>query len=319
MTGERKYTIGLDLGGTNSVFGIVDKEGNIVAQATVKTQEYEVATDYLKACIDALSPLIEEVGGIETIKSMGIGAPNGNIITGCIEFAPNIKWAHDSSVPLASMFSEALGGLKVSLTNDANAAAIGEMTFGVAKGMKDFIVLTLGTGVGSGIVCGGQLVYGADGNAGELGHLIVQREGGRLCGCGRRGCLETYCSATGVATTARELLESSNEPSLLREIKAEDITSYDVFKAAKEGDAMALGIYKFTGEILGRACADMVTFSSPEAFIFFGGLAKSGDLLLYHVKKAYEDNVMPVFRGKPKFLLSSLDGANAAVLGAASL
>lgn len=319
MTEEKKYTIGLDLGGTNSVFGIVDEEGNIVEQATVKTQGYDFASDYLKACLDALLPLIDKVGGVGKIKSMGIGAPNGNIITGCIEFAPNIKWAHDSSVPLANMFSEALGGLKVSLTNDANAAAIGEMTFGITKGMKDFIVLTLGTGVGSGIVCGGQLVYGADGNAGELGHLIVQREGGRLCGCGRRGCLETYCSATGVATTAREFLKNSDAPSLLREIKAEDVTSYDVFKAAKEGDNMALRIYEYTGKILGRACADMVTFSSPEAFVFFGGLAKSGDLLLDYVKKAYEESVMPVFRGKPKFLLSSLDGANAAVLGAASL
>ena len=314
-----KYTIGLDLGGTNSVFGIVDTEGNIVAQTSIKTQGFADADAYLAACIDALMPIIKEVGGLETIASMGIGAPNGNIITGCIEFAPNIAWAHDCKVPLAEMFSKALGGLKVTLTNDANAAAIGEMTFGAAKGMKNFIVLTLGTGVGSGIVCNGQLLYGSDGNAGELGHVIVERENGRLCGCGRKGCLETYCSATGVVRTAKQFLEESNEPSVLRDLKPEDISSYEVAKAAEKGDALAQRIFQYTGEIMGKACADMTVFSSPEAFIFFGGLAKAGNLILDPIKKAYDENVMSIFMGKAQFLLSPLEGAGAAVLGAASL
>ena len=316
--GEKKYTIGLDLGGTNSVFGIVDFDGNIVEQTSIKTQGFSDAVSYVTACLKALLPVIEKVGGLTTIASMGIGAPNGNIISGCIELAPNIAWAHDSKVPLAEMFSKALGGLPVALTNDANAAAIGEMTFGAAKGMKNFIVLTLGTGVGSGIVSNGQLLYGSDGNAGELGHVIV-KENGRLCGCGRNGCLETYCSATGVVRTAKEFLSESDEPSLLRQLAPEDITSYEVSKAALQGDALAKRIFEYTGEIMGKACADMAVFSSPEAFIFFGGLAKSGDLILDPIKKAYDKNVMSIFRGKAQFLLSPLEGAGAAVLGAAGL
>lgn len=316
--GEKKYTIGLDLGGTNSVFGIVDFDGNIVEQTSIKTQGFSDAASYVTACLKALLPVIEKVGGLTTIASMGIGAPNGNIISGCIELAPNIVWAHDSKVPLAEMFSKALGGLPVALTNDANAAAIGEMTFGAAKGMKNFIVLTLGTGVGSGIVCNGQLLYGSDGNAGELGHVIV-KENGRLCGCGRNGCLETYCSATGVVRTAKEFLSESDEPSLLRQLAPEDITSYEVSKAALQGDALAKRIFDYTGEIMGKACANMAVFSSPEAFIFFGGLAKAGDLILDPIKKAYDKNVMSIFRGKAQFLLSPLEGAGAAVLGAAGL
>ncbi len=315
---NRKYTIGLDLGGTNSVFGIVDAEGRIVEQATLKTRGYASASEYVDACMDVLMPIVKKAGGLDTIKYMGIGAPNGNILTGCVEFAPNIQWAHDCKVPLAEMFSERMGKLPVTLTNDANAAAMGEMKFGTAKGMKDFIVLTLGTGVGSGIVCNGTLLYGSDGNAGELGHVIIRR-GGRLCGCGRKGCLETYCSATGVVRTAIQFCKESNEASVLREIDAEKLTSYDVYKAAKDGDALAKRIFDYTGEILGEACADMAVFSSPEAFIFFGGLAKSGDLLLDAIKQSYEKNVMRVFRGKAKFLVSSLEGAGAAVLGAASL
>lgn len=315
----KPYAIGLDLGGTNSVFGIVDAKGNIIEQVSLKTQGFADAAEYVDACMQALLPITNKVGGVETISRMGIGAPNGNILSGCIEFAPNITWAHDGKVPLAQMFSERLGGLPVKLTNDANAAALGEMTFGVAKGMKDFIVLTLGTGVGSGIVANGQLVAGSDGNAGELGHVIVVREGGRLCGCGRRGCLETYCSATGVARTTRQFLTESDEPSLLRKIEIEKITSYDVAKAAEAGDALALRVFTFTAKIMGKACADMAVFSSPEAFIFFGGLAKAGDLLIEPIKRTYEENVMPIFKGKAKFLLSSLEGAGAAVLGAASL
>ena len=311
-------SIGLDLGGTNSVFGIVDAEGNILEQTSIKTAGHKVAEAYVNASMDALVPVIDKAGGLGSIQGMGIGAPNGNIITGSIEYAPNIAWAHDRMVPLAQMFSERLGGLPVALTNDANAAALGEMRFGAARGMKNFIELTLGTGVGSGIVCNGELVYGCDGNAGELGHLLV-RPGGRLCGCGRKGCLETYCSATGVARTARQFCEESTEDSLLRSIAAESITSYDVAVAAGKGDALALRVFEYTGRILGEACADMAAFTSPEAFIFFGGLAKAGDLLFDHVKAAYDENVMPVYKGKAQFLVSTLDGAGAAVLGAASL
>ena len=275
----KPYVIGLDLGGTNSVFGIVDARGEIKATTAIKTKAYDTEEDYVNASIDALHIIIDQVGGIEKIKAMGIGAPNGNFYTGSIDFAPNLPWAHDHSVPLAKMFSERLGGIPVGLTNDANAAAIGEMIYGVARGMKNFIMITLGTGVGSGIICNGQMVYGSDGLAGELGHVIVRPENGRLCGCGRRGCLETYCSATGVARTAREFLEKSDTPSLLRDMNPEDITSLDVSIAAQKGDKLALEIYEFTGELLGEACANFATFSSPEAFVFFGGLTKAGDLL----------------------------------------
>jgi glucokinase len=233
--------------------------------------------------------------------------------------APNLPWAHDSVVPLANLFSDALG-IPVALTNDANAAAIGEMTYGVARGMKDFIVITLGTGVGSGIVTGGHLLYGSDGFAGELGHVtMVRGEEGRLCGCGRKGCLECYCSATGVARTARELLAKSDRPSLLREMNPEDITSLDVSIAAGKGDALAREIYDFTGKMLGEACADFAAFSSPEAFIFFGGMTRAGDLIMKPIKEAYDRHVLPIFRGKAQFLISGLDGASAAVLGASAV
>ena len=314
----KPYVIGLDLGGTNSVFGIVDSRGEIKATTSIKTQGYDKVEDYVNASNEALQLIINQVGGIDTIKAMGIGAPNGNYYSGTIEFAPNLSWGHDGIVPLADMFSEKLG-IPVALTNDANAAAVGEMTYGVARGMKNFIMITLGTGVGSGIVVNGQLVYGSDGFAGELGHTIIRRENGRTCGCGRKGCLETYCSATGVARTAREFLTKSSEPSLLREMKAADITSLDVFIAANQGDKLALRVYDFTGEILGEACADFAAFSSPEAFIFFGGLSKAGDLLMKPFEDSYNKHVLKIFKGKAKFLLSSLDGSSAAVLGASAV
>lgn len=315
----KPYVIGLDLGGTNSVFGIVDSRGDIKATTAIKTQGYEKVGDYVNACVDALQVIIEQVGGIDTIKSMGIGAPNANYYTGTIEFAPNLAWAHDGIVPLASMFSEKLG-VPVALTNDANAAALGEMTYGAARGMKNFIEITLGTGVGSGIVINGQLVYGCDGFAGELGHVtMVRGENGRLCGCGRKGCLEAYCSATGVARTTREMLEKTKRPSLLRELDADKITSLDVSIAAGKGDEMAKEIYDFTGHMLGEACADFAAFSSPEAFIFFGGMTKAGDLLMKPLKEAYDAHVLKIFKGKAKFLLSSLDGSSAAVLGASAV
>lgn len=316
----KPYVIGLDLGGTNAVFGIVDARGEIKATTAIKTQQYDTAEAFVNASVQALEPIIEQVGGIDNIKAMGVGAPNGNFYHGTIETAPNIKWAHDCIVPLGQMFSERLNDIPVAVTNDANAAAIGEMVYGVARGMKNFIVITLGTGVGSGVVVNGQLVYGSDGFAGELGHVtMVRGEEGRLCGCGRKGCLETYCSATGVARTAREMLEKTDRPSLLRDIKPEEITSLDVAIAAGKGDEMAKDIYEFTGHMLGEACADFATFCSPEAFIFFGGMVKAGDLIMNPIKKAYDEHVMNIFKGKAQFLVSGLDGASAAVLGASAV
>lgn len=313
----KPYVIGLDLGGTNSVFGIVDSRGEIKATTAIKTQGYDNVNDYVDACVVALEPVIEQVGGISQIKAMGIGAPNGNYYNGTIEFAPNLSWGRDGIVPLAEMFKERLG-IPVALTNDANAAAIGEMIYGVARGMKNFIMITLGTGVGSGIVVNGQLVYGSDGFAGELGHVIVRRDG-RPCGCGRKGCLETYCSATGVARTARELLGSTDQPSILREMNPDEITSLDVAIAAGKGDKLANDIYEFTGRILGEACSDFAAFSSPEAFIFFGGMTKAGDLIMNPIKKAYDENVLKIYKDKAQFLVSGLEGSSAAVLGASAV
>lgn len=315
----KPYVIGLDLGGTNSVFGIVDSRGEIKATTAIKTQGYDKVEDYVDAAIDALMIIIDQVGGLDKIKAMGIGAPNGNYYKGTIEFAPNLSWGHNGIVPLAEMFSKKLNNIPVGLTNDANAAAIGEMTYGVARGLKNFIVITLGTGVGSGIVINGQMVYGCDGFAGELGHTTMRPDNGRLCGCGRKGCLEAYCSATGVARTAREFLKKTDEDSLLRAIKAEDITSLDVSIAASKGDKLANRVYEFTGEMLGEACANFAVFSSPEAFIFFGGLTKSGDLLMKPLIKSYNERVLKIFKNKAKFLISGLEGSSAAVLGASAI
>lgn len=311
----KPYVIGLDLGGTNSVFGIVDARGNIVATTAIKTQAYPDFDDYVKASVDALMPIIDTVGGIEKIKALGIGAPNGNYYNGTIEYAANLVW--HGVVPIAMKFEEALG-IPVIVTNDANAAAVGEFTYGVARGMKNFIMITLGTGVGSGIYINGQLVLGCDGLAGELGHLTVV-PGGRTCGCGRKGCLETYCSATGVARTAREYLDKRDTPSLLRDIKPEDITSFEVYKAAVAGDELAKEIFEVTGSMLGEACANFALFCSPEAFIFMGGLTKAGDLLMKPLQKAYDEHVLSVYKGKAKLMLSGLKDSETAVLGASAL
>jgi glucokinase len=317
MNANKPYVIGVDLGGTNTVFGIVNANGEVIAENSIRTQEYPTAEAFVEAGCACLQPIIEQVGGIGRIKAMGIGAPNGNYYHGTIEHAPNLPWK--GIIPLGEMFSKALG-LPVALTNDANAAAIGEMMYGVAKGMKNFIVITLGTGVGSGIVINGQLVYGHDGFAGELGHVtMVRGENGRPCGCGRKGCLEAYCSATGVARTAREILQSTDEPSALRDIPVESITSRDVAIAADKGDKVAQDIFKFTGKMLGEACADFAAFSSPEAFIFFGGLTNAGSLIMDPIKEAYDNSVLPIFKGKAQFLVSGLMNANAAVLGASAL
>lgn len=314
---EKPYVIGLDMGGTNSVFGIVDQRGNILAQTAIKTNAYPLIEDYVAAAVEALTPVIDVVGGIENIRAMGIGAPSGNYYNGTIEKAANLLWK--GIVPICYLFEEALG-VPCRVTNDANAAAMGEMAYGAARGMKNFIMITLGTGVGSGIVCDGKIVYGSDGFAGELGHVIIDHtENGRPCGCGRKGCLECYTSATGVARTAREFLANSNEPSPLRDITPEQITSFDVFQAAEKGDKLALRVFEYTGEILGRTCADFSTFNSPEAFIFFGGLTKAGAYLMDPVRRAYEKNILNMYSGQAKLLISTLKESEAAVLGASAL
>lgn len=312
---EKPYAIGIDIGGTNSVFGVVDKRGHIINQGSIKTGAYKEINDYVTNLAAGVQEIIDQVGGAGNIKGIGVGAPNGNFFTGCIEFAPNLPWK--GVIPLAQMLSDKLN-VPVALTNDANAAAIGEMTYGAARGMKDFIVITLGTGVGSGIVVNGQLVYGHDGFAGELGHTTIRRDG-RLCGCGRKGCLETYSSATGVARTAREYLETKKDPSVLRDLKPEDITSKDVYDAAMQGDKIAKEIFEFTGQVLGESFADFIAFSSPEAIILFGGLTKAGKLIFDPVRKHMEENLLNIFKNKVKLLMSELKESDAAVLGASAL
>ena len=311
----KPYVLGIDIGGTNTVFGIVDARGIVIASDSIKTQKHAKIEDYIDELYTEATRLIKANDAEDKIYGIGIGAPNGNYYTGMIENAPNLPWPN---VPLAKLVTEKFG-IPVAITNDANAAAIGEMTYGAARGMKDFIMITLGTGVGSGIVINGQLVYGHDGFAGELGHLIVKRNNGRLCGCGRTGCLEAYCSATGVARSAREFLEIRTEPSTLRDMPIESITSKDVYDAAMNGDKLAKDVFNYTGTILGEALADMTVFSSPEAFILFGGLSKSGDLLMKPLREAMDRSMLNIFKGKPKVLLSELKEADAAVLGASAL
>ena len=314
---SKPYVVGIDIGGTNTVFGIVDARGQVVASDSVKTRKHVEFDDYVAELHEGIMRLIRANDAEDQIQGIGLGAPNANYYTGEIVNPPNLPWG--PLIPLAEKVSRAFGGIPVSCTNDANAAALGEMTYGAARGMKDFIMITLGTGVGSGIVINGQLVYGNDGNAGELGHVIMKRNNGRVCGCGRTGCLEAYCSATGVARTAREYLEIRTEPSLLRDLPIEDITSKDVYDAAVAGDKIAKEIFTFTGNLLGEAFADMVAFSSPQAIIIFGGLAKSGDLLLKPLRESFEKNLMPIFRGKTKIIVSELKESDAAVLGASAL
>ena len=316
ITTNKPYAVGIDIGGTNTVFGIVDARGSVISSGSIKTQKYLDVNDYVNDLHAELSKIIEGVGGAEKIKGIGVGAPNGNYYTGNIEFAPNLPWK--GVIPLAQMLTQKFG-IPVNLTNDANAAAIGEMTYGAARGMKDFIMITLGTGVGSGIVINGQVVYGHDGFAGELGHVFVRKPNGRSCGCGRNGCLETYASATGVARTAREFLEIRKEPSLLRQIPNNEITSKDVYEAAVAGDKLAQEIFEFTGTILGEAFADFVAFSAPEAIILFGGLSRAGDLIMNPITEAMERNLLNIWKGKIKVLFSELKESDAAVLGASAL
>ena len=313
---EKPYVIGMDMGGTNTVFGIVDTRGNVISKSAIKTGTHSDVNLYINDIYTELSKLIESVGGIEKIKGIGVGAPNGNYYTGNIEFAPNLPWK--GIIPFANLMADKFG-VPAALTNDANAAAVGEMTYGAAHGMKYFIMITLGTGVGSGIVIDGKVVYGHDGFAGELGHVNVMRNNGRLCGCGKSGCLETYASATGVARSAREILETSTKESLLRNIPVESITSKDVFDAAMQGDEVAKEIFNYTGKILGESFADFVAFSAPEAIVLFGGLSKAGDLILNPIKENMEKNLLPIWKGKVKVLFSELKEADAAVLGASAL
>ncbi len=308
--------VGIDIGGTNTVFGIVDARGVVIASSSIKTLKHSDVNAYIDELYTEVMRLLEANDAVDKVHGIGIGAPNANYYTGMIEKLVNIPWP--TPLPLAQMVSEKFG-IPVAITNDANAAAIGEMTYGAARGLKDFIMITLGTGVGSGIVINGQLVYGHDGFAGELGHMIMKRNNGRLCGCGRTGCLEAYCSASGVARTAREFLEIRADESLLRNIPVEAITSKDVYDAAMAGDKLANEIFEYTGNILGEAFADFTVFSSPEAIILFGGLAKSGELLMRPLRESMDKHMMNMFKGKVRILLSELKEADAAVLGASAL
>ncbi len=313
---SKPYVVGIDIGGTNTVFGIVDARGTIIASGSIKTGKHSKIEDYVDELHENLFQLLEKNNAVGKIAGIGVGAPNGNYFNGTIEFAPNLPWR--GVLPLADMLTERFG-IPVALTNDANAAAIGEMTYGAARGLKDFIMITLGTGVGSGIVVNGQLVYGHDGFAGELGHVIVKPVNGRACGCGRTGCLETYASATGVARTAREFLEIRKDNSLLRQIPVQDITSKDVYDAAIAGDQVAKDIFEYTGNILGEAFANFTAFSSPKAIILFGGLAKSGDLIMKPIKESMERNMLNIYKNKVTLLFSELKESDAAVLGASAL
>lgn len=314
---DKPFVIGIDIGGQTSKIGIVDTRGNVTCQSVIRTDTHTDVNLFINDLHDAISKLVNTSCGFENIRGIGVGAPNGNYYTGTIENAVNVVWGGNKIIPFAELLSKKLS-LPVALTNDANAAAVGEMTYGVAKGMKNFIMITLGTGVGSGIVINGEVVYGHDGFAGELGHTTAVRYNGRLCNCGRTGCLETYTSATGLARTARELIESTDIPSQLRNITS-PITSKDVYEAAVEGDQLALQIFEFTGKKLGESFADFVAFSAPEAIILFGGLARAGDFIMKPVEESMNANLLPLWRGKIKLLFSQLKESDAAILGASAL
>ena len=311
----KPYVIGIDMGGTNTAFGIVDARGNVIASDSIKTGKHSDINDYIDELYTEITRIMVANDAVDKINGIGIGAPNANYYTGVIENQVNLPWP--TPIPLAKLITDKFG-IPCVITNDANAAAIGEMTYGVARGMKDFIMITLGTGVGSGIVINGQMVYGHDGFAGELGHVIVKPNNGRMCGCGRAGCLEAYCSATGVARTAREFLDIRTDESKLRELDVDKITSKDVYDCAVAGDKLAKEIFEYTGTILGEALANFTAFSSPEAFVLFGGLTKSGELIMKPVRDAFEKNVMMAFKGV-KILISELKESDAAVLGASAL
>ena len=314
---DSTYVVGIDVGGQTTKLGVVDARGTVLAQTVIRTDTYTDIAPYISELAVALNKVIADAGVEGKVKGIGVGAPNGNYYTGTIENAVNLSWGGTQTIEFSKLLSEAMNGLPVALTNDANAAAVGEMTYGAARGMKNFIMITLGTGVGSGIVINGDVVYGHDGFAGELGHVAAVRNNGRTCNCGKTGCLETYASATGVARTAREWLELSNEPSVLRNL--DNISSKDVYEAAQEGDALALKIFEFTGKILGRSFADFIAFSSPEAIVLFGGLARAKEYLLKPIEDAMNANVLPLWKGKVKIVFSQLKESDAAILGASAL
>ncbi|MBR5328267.1 MAG: ROK family protein [Paludibacteraceae bacterium] len=313
---QKPYVLGLDMGGTNSVLGVVDARGHVLGRTSIKTQAYKDINDYVNALYEEAEKIIEPLGGMEMVRGIGAGVPNGNFYTGYIQEAMNLPW---QTVPFAKLVSDRFG-LPCRITNDANAAAMGEMTYGAAKGMKNFIMITLGTGVGSGIVIDGNVVYGHDGFAGELGHTTAVRgENARPCNCGKKGCLEAYASATGVARTAKEILTSTTKETLLRKLDVDNITSKDVYDAAEQGDEVAKEIFDFTGTILGQQLADFIAFSAPEAIVLFGGLTKSGDWIKRPIEEAMNQNVLPLWKNKVKVLFSDLKEADAAVLGASAL
>ncbi len=311
-----QLAIGIDIGGTGTKFGIVDKVGNVLFSGELSTKKHKQVDTFINELHKNLSVLIEQAGGTGRMKGVGVGAPNGNYYTGTIEYAPNLPWK--GIIPLTKLIQDKFQ-LPVVLTNDANAAALGEMMYGAAQGMKDFIMITLGTGVGSGIVANGKLIYGHDGFAGELGHTIIIPDGRYHEGTGKLGSLESYASATGVRLTTLELLEKNNTPSTLRKIPVEEMDSKKVYDAAKAGDQLAKEIYEYTGKILGMALANFVMFSSPEAIILFGGLTKAGDLILKPTREHMESNLIQVFQNKVKILVSHLREADAAILGASAL
>ncbi len=314
---DKPYVVGIDIGGQTTKMGIVDMRGQVLSQTVIRTDTHTDVDPYIEDVAEALDKIIKESGSEDKIRGIGIGAPNANYYTGTIENAVNISWGGSKTIPFAEMLSARTGGLKVALTNDANAAAVGEMTYGAARGMKNFIMITLGTGVGSGIVINGEVVYGHDGFAGELGHTCAVRNNGRLCNCGKTGCLETYCSATGVARTAREWLTLSDEPSVLRSL--DSISSKDVYEAAKEGDKLALKIFGFTGKMLGQSFADFVAFSAPEAIVLFGGLARAKEYLYQPIMDSMNANLLPLWRDRIKIVFSQLKESDAAILGASAL
>ncbi|MEE1112138.1 MAG: ROK family protein, partial [Bacteroidales bacterium] len=309
-----KYSIGIDIGGTNTCFGLVNENAEIIYQRAIKTKNFPVLEDYLTELVKQIKDLISHCPEPENILGVGIGAPNGNFYKGTIELAPNLPFK--GIIPIKNMLEMLLlnegWNLKVTITNDANAAGIGEMIYGAAKGVNDFIMITLGTGVGSAIVSNGKMIYGHDGFAGEVGHTIVQI-GGRECGCGRKGCLETYSSATGIRRTALSLLKQENSPSILREIEEKDINGYTICEAARKNDALALKCIDFTARMLAIGVANAVAVTSPKKIIFSGGLSKAGDLLLTPFKAFLEENLYPVFRGKIEVELSALEENNTAI------
>lgn len=311
----KDLSIGIDIGGTNTVIGLVDRDGNFRAENSISTSKYTEVEDYIEALTAAINESLNSVTENFVLKGIGIGAPNGNYYNGCIEFAPNLNWK--GKVPLVELLNKNFR-VPILLTNDANAAAMGEMIYGAAKNMKNFIVITLGTGLGSGIIVDGKLVYGHDGFAGEVGHTIYDPNG-RLCGCGRKGCLETYASATGIKKTVLELLEKPGAKSSLSSIPESEISSKKIYEAAVAGDELALEAFDYTARILGLKLADSVAYLSPEAIFLFGGLALSGDYILKPTKKYMEENLLKIFKNKVKLEISGLMGKNAAVLGAAGL